>query len=45
MFALVFCMCIFIQERLLEELKVEEGEDGEVDENGVTVSSKKVGCV
>lgn len=32
----------FIQERLLEEVKVEEGEEGEVDENGVVISSKKV---
>ncbi|XP_040059252.2 histone-lysine N-methyltransferase SETD5 isoform X5 [Gasterosteus aculeatus] len=29
------------EERLLEELNAEEGEDGEVDENGVAVSSKK----
>ncbi|XP_026162016.1 histone-lysine N-methyltransferase SETD5 isoform X2 [Mastacembelus armatus] len=28
------------EERLLDEVKVEEGEDGEVDENGVTISSK-----
>lgn len=33
-----------LQERLLDEMKVEEGEDGEVDENGVTISSRKVGC-
>lgn len=32
-----------LQERLLDEMKVEEGEDGEVDENGVAISSKKVG--
>ena len=31
-----------IQERLLDELKVEEGEEGEVDENGIAVSSKRV---
>ncbi|XP_035486114.2 histone-lysine N-methyltransferase SETD5 isoform X5 [Scophthalmus maximus] len=29
------------EERLLDELKVEEGEEGEVDENGVTISSKR----
>ncbi|XP_051270857.1 histone-lysine N-methyltransferase SETD5 isoform X2 [Dicentrarchus labrax] len=29
------------EERLLDEVKVEEGEEGEVDENGVTISSKK----
>ncbi|XP_040889448.1 histone-lysine N-methyltransferase SETD5 isoform X6 [Toxotes jaculatrix] len=29
------------EERLLDEVKVEEGEDGEVDENGVTISSKR----
>ncbi|XP_029006975.1 histone-lysine N-methyltransferase SETD5 isoform X2 [Betta splendens] len=29
------------EERLLDDLKVEEGEDGEVDENGVAVASKK----
>lgn len=30
------------QERLLDDLKVEEGEEGELDENGVTISNKKV---
>ncbi|XP_023280383.1 SET domain-containing protein 5 isoform X3 [Seriola lalandi dorsalis] len=29
------------EERLLDEVKVEEAEEGEVDENGVTVSSKR----
>ncbi|XP_070758521.1 histone-lysine N-methyltransferase SETD5 [Enoplosus armatus] len=29
------------EERLLDEVKVEEGEEGEVDENGVAISSKK----
>nr|XP_019942034.1 PREDICTED: SET domain-containing protein 5 isoform X3 [Paralichthys olivaceus] len=29
------------EESLMDEMKVEEGEDGEVDENGVTISSKK----
>ncbi|CAJ1051954.1 LOW QUALITY PROTEIN: histone-lysine N-methyltransferase SETD5 [Xyrichtys novacula] len=29
------------EERLLEEVKVEDGEEGEVDENGVAISSKK----
>ncbi|XP_049422107.1 histone-lysine N-methyltransferase SETD5 isoform X2 [Epinephelus fuscoguttatus] len=29
------------EERLLDELKVEEGEEGEVDENGVAISSKR----
>ncbi|XP_076606506.1 histone-lysine N-methyltransferase SETD5 isoform X5 [Chaetodon auriga] len=29
------------EERLLDDVKVEEGEDGEVDENGVTISSKR----
>ncbi|XP_074523231.1 histone-lysine N-methyltransferase SETD5 isoform X2 [Halichoeres trimaculatus] len=29
------------EERLLEEVKVEDGEEGEVDENGVVVNSKK----
>lgn len=34
--------CLFVQERLLDEVKVEEGEEGEVDENGVVISSKRV---
>lgn len=34
--------CLCCQERLLDDLKVEEGEEGEVDENGVTLSNKKV---
>lgn len=34
--------CLCRQERLLDDLKVEEGEEGEVDENGVTLSNKKV---
>ncbi|XP_059184681.1 histone-lysine N-methyltransferase SETD5 isoform X2 [Centropristis striata] len=29
------------EERLLDEMKVEEGEEGEVDENGVIISSKR----
>uniref|UniRef100_UPI0037E7FA67 histone-lysine N-methyltransferase SETD5 isoform X1 n=1 Tax=Semicossyphus pulcher TaxID=241346 RepID=UPI0037E7FA67 len=29
------------EERLLDEVKVEEGEEGEIDENGVTISIKK----
>ncbi|XP_070814564.1 histone-lysine N-methyltransferase SETD5 isoform X5 [Chaetodon trifascialis] len=29
------------EERLLDNVKVEEGEDGEVDENGVAISSKR----
>ncbi|XP_070695993.1 histone-lysine N-methyltransferase SETD5 isoform X2 [Pempheris klunzingeri] len=29
------------EERLLDEVKMEEGEEGEVDENGVTISNKK----
>nr|XP_046237983.1 histone-lysine N-methyltransferase SETD5 isoform X4 [Scatophagus argus] len=29
------------EERLLDDVKVEEGEEGEVDENGVTISSKR----
>ncbi|XP_071349599.1 histone-lysine N-methyltransferase SETD5 isoform X2 [Trachinotus anak] len=29
------------EERLLDEVKVEEGEDGEVDENGVSITSKR----
>ncbi|XP_053171330.1 histone-lysine N-methyltransferase SETD5 isoform X2 [Scomber japonicus] len=29
------------EERLLDEMKVEEGEEGEVDENGVAISSKR----
>ncbi|XP_023147807.2 histone-lysine N-methyltransferase SETD5 isoform X2 [Amphiprion ocellaris] len=29
------------EERLLDEVKVEEGEEGEVDENGVVISSKR----
>ncbi|XP_074482918.1 histone-lysine N-methyltransferase SETD5 isoform X2 [Sebastes fasciatus] len=29
------------EERLLDELQVEEGEEGEVDENGVAISSKR----
>lgn len=33
-----------LQERLLDEMKVEEGEDGEMDErDGVAIPSKKVG--
>ncbi|KAM9859823.1 histone-lysine N-methyltransferase SETD5 isoform 2-T2 [Aulostomus maculatus] len=30
------------EERLLDELKVEEAEEGEVDENGVIISSKRI---
>ncbi|XP_019124727.2 SET domain-containing protein 5 isoform X4 [Larimichthys crocea] len=29
------------EERLLDDLKVEDGEEGEVDENGIAISSKK----
>jgi len=36
-------MHVFLyQERLLDELNMEEGEEGEVDENGVAIANKSV---